>query len=174
MRYAPLHIGLFIFAGLLARLESGSAELDRPSAPQKDVDEAAGRWHSVKLAPRPDHPKIRTRDKWNPVWWYKNSDDPQPPANYKPNDKRRDLKWQLRNPFHNFTFYVIGVADKKTVRSGRYPKEAFNPRGGCNVAVTKHKLLRLPFVSYCRGKKGFHFYCGWRPRGNFGFKCNFE
>ena len=174
MRYAPLHIGLVIFAAIFARMECRSSEPDRPLAPQKDVDEAAGRWHSVELDRRPNLPKIRTRDKWNPVWWYKNSDDPEPPQDYKPHDKRRRLKWQLRNPFHNFTFYVIGVADKKAMRSGRYPKETFRSRGGWNVAVTKHKLLRLPFISYCHGDKGFHFYCGWRPRGNFGFKCNFE
>jgi hypothetical protein len=78
----------------------------------------------------------------------------------------------LRNPFHNFDFYVIGIADKEFVRSGRYPKKNSNPDGGWDFAVSKYKCLRLPFISYQRGK--FNFYCGWRNRGNFGIKINFQ
>ena len=174
MRYVRLRTTLLIFIGLIGPIECRSDEAPQALPPKKDVDEAAGRWHSVEMVPGPHKSKIRARDKWNPVWWFKNSDEPKPPESYRPHDKHRNFKWQLRNPFHNFTFFVIGVADKKTVRSGRYPKEAFKPQGGWNLAVTKDKFLRLPFIAYSRGKKGFHFYCGWRPRGNFGFKCNFE
>jgi hypothetical protein len=131
-------------------------------------------WHTVKITPGPNRTVIRTRDKFNPLWWFKNRDDPEPGKFYRANDKWRVLKWHLRNPFHNFTFYVIGVADKEVVRSGLHPRANFSPDGGWNIAVTRYKWLRLPFVSWCRGPKGFHFYCGWRSSGNFGFKLNFE
>src|SRR5579863_8074681 len=87
-------------------------------------------WHTIKKMPRADLPKIHFYDKLNPVWWLKNQDDPKPPDWYKPNDKRRKLKWSFRNPMHNFDFYVIGVADKKFSRSGRFPDQNSDPRGG--------------------------------------------
>jgi len=131
-------------------------------------------WHSVRIEPSLDHPEIRTRDKFNPIWWFKNADDPIPPEWYRPHDKHRLMKWGFRNPLHNFTFYVVGVADKSVVRSGRYPADNFSPKGGWNLAVTRHKWLYLPFASWCHGQKGFHYYCGWRSSGNFGFKCDVE
>ena len=129
-------------------------------------------WHSIQIAPRPGLPKIHFYDKLNPVWWFKNSDEPIPPDWYKPNDKHRVRKWLFRNPLHNFDNYVIGIADKSSVRSGRYPLQTSNPHGGWNFAISRRKLIVLPFVSYRRGK--FEFYLGWRERGNFGAKMNFK
>ena len=85
------------------------------------VDTNAARWHSITVTPRAELPKIHFYDKLNPVWWVKNSDEPVPPEWYKPDDRHRVMKWHFRNPFHNFGNYVIGVADKKFVRSGKYP-----------------------------------------------------
>jgi len=144
----------------------------RESAAATNTVALAGKWHSVKVTPRPGLPKIHTHDKFNPVWWFKNSDEPVPPAWYKPHDKRRNTKWRLRNPLHNFDNYVIGIADKKFVRSGRYPERNSSPRSGWDFAVAKYKWLRLPFVSYERSR--FHFYLGWRERGNFGIKVNIK
>jgi hypothetical protein len=132
--------------------------------------EQRGTWHSVKVTPRPGQPKIHFCDKLNPIWWFKNLDDPVPPASYRPDDKRRVTKWYFRNPLHNFNFYVIGIADKEFVRSGRYPERNSNPNGGWTFAVSRRKCLLLPFISYNRRR--FHFYFGWRERGNFGFKLN--
>ena len=87
-------------------------------------------------------------------------------------DPHRNWKWYWRNPLHNFTFYVIGIADKTHIRTGKYPKRVFAPGGGWNRTVSKYKLMRLPFVSYERG--GFYFYLGWRNRGNFGFEFKFS
>lgn len=112
----------------------------------------------------------RRMQKWNPLWWFGNVDDPEPPDWYRPGSTGRRLLWQLRNPLHNFTFYVIGVADKPFARSGRFPQAVFAPKGGWNWAVTKHSWVRLPFVSY-NGEWG-RFYLGWRERGNFGGKIN--
>ncbi|MEJ2008995.1 MAG: hypothetical protein P8Z30_12710 [Acidobacteriota bacterium] len=129
-------------------------------------------WQSIQITPRPGLPKIHFYNKLNPVWWFKNSDEPIPPDWYKPNDKHRVLKWHFRNPLHNFDNYVIGIADKSSVRSGRFPLQTSNPHGGWNFAISRRKLLVLPFVSYRRGR--FEFYLGWRERGNFGAKLNFK
>ena len=122
--------------------------------------------HAVKVLPAP-----RKMQKWNPAWWIGNVDTPVPPANYRPYDPRRIQKYQWRNPGHNFTFYVIGIADKEFTRTGRHPEDVFKPGGGLNWAVSLCGMLPpLPFVSY----QGRHCstYLGWRERGNFGAKLN--
>ena len=128
------------------------------------------RRHSVRVTPRPGLPQIHTYNKLNPVWWFKNSDNPVPPACYKPEDKHRVLKWHCRNPFHNFDNYIIGVADKKFVRSGKYPERNSSPHGGWDFEVARRKLVLLPFISCQRGS--FNFYFGWREHGSFGIKLN--
>ena len=110
--------------------------------------------------------------KWNPVWWFRNVDDVTPPDWYRPDDPNRNTRFQLRNPAHNFTFYVIGVADKRFVRTGKHPRDVFNPNGGWNWAVSRYKWARLPFVSF-QGQRA-KFYFGWRERGNFGIKLTFS
>jgi hypothetical protein len=117
-------------------------------------------------------PPIRTAQKWNPLWSLGNADDPEPPTWYRPASPNRRWLWQTRNPMHNFTHYVIGVTDKDTTRTGKYPSEVFAPDGGWNWAYTKRGCLRLPFVSYA-GKRS-RFYLGWRESGNFGGKLNFK
>jgi hypothetical protein len=129
-------------------------------------------WHSVRMAGITDLPRPHWYQKSNPVWWFKNNADPIPPDWYRPGKKTRTTTWYLRNPFHNFDYYVIGVADHETVRSGRCPEHNMNPRGGWNIAVTGYKRLRLPFVSYER--HGIAFYLGWRESGSFGAKFNFK
>jgi hypothetical protein len=123
-------------------------------------------WHSVVVEPRPDLPRIHALNKVNPAWWVKNLDDPNPPEWYVPKGKLRKLRWYGRNSFHNFDFYVVGVADKRCVRSGRYPNDVGNPNGGWNYAVTQYKRLRLPFLSF-QGKR-VEWYIGWRNSGSFG------
>ena len=169
---------LLLVAVLFSFCASGLARQPYPPAPAPhkfaptatNAAAADGHWHTVPLAPRQGLPKIQTGDKVNPIWWFKNVDEPQPPRDYLPHDHNRHTKWRFRNSFHNLTFYVIGVADKKVERTGKYPKSVMNPHGGWNFAVTKYKFLRLPFVSYRHG--GFEFYLGWREHGNFGTKLN--
>ncbi len=55
-------------------------------------------------------PHPMARQKFNPVWWFGNLDDPTPPDSYRPEDRHRKIKWRLRNPLHNFMFYVVGIA----------------------------------------------------------------
>lgn len=60
-----------------------------------------------------ERPKPRCGQKLNPLWWLGNADDPVPPPDwYRPGRRFRKARRHLRNPLHNFTFYVIGIADK--------------------------------------------------------------
>ena len=113
-------------------------------------------WHIIAVAPATNHAKIHFYNKLNPVWWFGNVDDPVPPPWYRTNSRHRTFLWHLRNPFHNFDHYVIGVADKKFVRSGRWPERNSNPAGGWDLEVARRKLAVLPFLSYERGR--FNFY----------------
>lgn len=107
-----------------------------------------------------------------------NDDDPNPPALYEPAwpEWRRRLWWfAFRNPLHNLTFYVVGIADKSFERVPLYPKGApshlvFRPEGGWYAAVVKYRWFRLPFVSYQGPGLVKKFYLGWRERGNLGAK----
>jgi hypothetical protein len=128
-------------------------------------------WHRVRMDVY-DLPRPHWHQKINPAWWFKNSADPLPPDWYRPGKRTRKMTWYVRNPFHNFDYYVIGVADHKTVRCGRYPENNMNPNGGWNFAATAYKRLRLPFVSY-EGRR-IRFYLGWRESGDFGLKFNIK
>ena len=89
----------------------------------------------------------------------------------------RAVLWWFRNPFHNLTFYVIGISvsspSGKGVlpdtahRWGDYPQDVFNPNGGWNKCYTYYDGIVYLFRSYIGWWK---FYIGWRERGNFGFR----
>ena len=140
-------------------------------APSSLSDSAAT--NSPARQVRKNTPKHRPShcQKWNPVFWFGNLDDPDPPDWYRPDDPRRDGKWYCRNSLHNFTFYVMGIADKEFEYTGRHPG-IFNPQDGWNWTVCRYKCVRLPLISYKKG--GCLFYCGWRERGNFGMKLTFK
>lgn len=81
--------------------------------------------------------------KLNPLWWFANDDDPVIPKDCHPewSESKRNFYWKyVRNPLHNFTFYVVGAADKikegRIKRLGRYPASVFNPYGGWNFAYS--------------------------------------
>ena len=128
------------------------------------------RWQRVTVKPKPNQ-NITLCQKLNPVWWFGNIDDQEPPEKYRADENCRLFHWRMRNLGHNFTFYVIGIADKESERVGYYPERVFNPSGGWNVAFSRCEFFGLPFISYQKG--GLKFYIGWRDRGNFGFKLNF-
>jgi hypothetical protein len=129
--------------------------------------------HSVAVVthyPRPPH-YFRASQKLNPLWWFGNADDPLPPESYRPGKRCRNFMWHMRNPCHNFDFYIVGIADKTFLRAGRFPDRVSNPNKGWNWAVCRYKRWRLPFIDYTRAR--FEFYCGWRANGAFGIKLNF-
>lgn len=96
----------------------------------------------------------------------------------------RFLKWTLRNPLHNFTFYTIGSAGRKEhhtfillridAQGLRYLEKAKRGmvfgkgRNAFYLALHDHKpffSLKLSYLS-----RQLRFYIGWRERGNFGIK----
>ncbi len=168
----PVALALLLFSGI-------SVFAQRNAGPSKNVPmrrAATGTnsvcWHTITMTPKIGGPEIHFYDKLNPVWWLENADEPVPPAWYLPDDKHRVAKWHFRNPFHNFDFYVIGVADKKFVRSGRYPERNSNPHGGWDFEIARRKLALLPFLSY--EKHWGTFYLGWRESGAFGAEMRFH
>mgnify|MGYP004400924571 FL=1 len=123
--------------------------------------------HKADPLPIPNqYGPFKTCEKINPWFWWGNNDDPEPPDWYRPDDSNRTRKWYVRNPLHNFTFYVMGIADLKFKRIGNHPGEVFNPDGGWNWAISHARLFPMPYVSYRRGRTQMYF--GWRERGNFG------
>ena len=146
------------------------AALCRNMPMKRDTNAVA--WHTIGVKPGPHRLEIHFYDKFNPVWWLENADEPVPPPAYLPDDPRRNLKWRFRNPCHNFCFYVIGVADKEIVRSGHYPERDFNPHGGWDFEVTRRRLALLPYISYERNWS--RFYLGWRKQGAFGVELRFH
>jgi hypothetical protein len=130
------------------------------------------RWHSIAVTPSTNAPIVHTYNKLNPIWWVGNASEPHAPDWYRPDGSFRNVWWWLRNPFSNFSSYVIGVADKPTVRYGCHPDKIGNPAGGWNFAVTRRRIVYLPFFDYKHHR--FEFYFGWRERGNFGMKLNFR
>ena len=112
--------------------------------------------------------RFSTWRKVNPIWWFGNADEPVAPDWYRPDGHFRTLMWHLRNPFHNFDCYVIGLSDKRFIRAGRFPEETFNPIGGWNWGACLFHGVRLPYVSYIHGRVRAYF--GWRPGGAFGIE----
>ncbi len=106
---------------------------------------------------------------------------------HKPPTFSKALLWSLRNPFHNYTFYVLGFASKYvhcdefvvinlTPKSFRfctytpYGTTVFSDRHTC-FFVAFHSMR--PFISFrytFENQKRFEGFCGWRERGNFGLK----
>ena len=162
-----------LFAVLVLAVTAGCASA-RPVSGKRAAPTIATKPQPPPSKPRINKPKHRptTIQKLNPVFWFGNLDDPQPPAWYASDDAARGRKWYRRNGLHNFTFYVIGIADREFEQTGRFPGTVFNPNGGWNWTVCRYRWLRLPFISY-KGPR-VSFYIGWRERGNFGVKLNFR
>ena len=110
------------------------------------------------------------------------------PANYHEKQSpglKKALAWQLRNPLHNFCFYVIGSAQRQNsefdlLKIGQGKVEGMQYRGsGQNNFPYESSCFYLalhggkPFVSLrlvYTPKYRSEFYIGWRERGNFGIK----
>jgi hypothetical protein len=169
LKHFILPHGLLVALGALLSADCSAMECAPqcccPAAPKP-------KWHSVVMIPRTNLPAIHFYNKINPLWWFGNVDEPRAPEWYRPGSSFRNVAWYFRNPLANFSNYVIGIADKKSVRSGKYPTQISKPCGGWNFAVSHRHILYLPFLDYKHGR--FEFYFGWRERGNFGIKLNFR
>jgi hypothetical protein len=64
-----------------------------------------------------------TWKKLNPVWWFLNDDEPDPPDWQLPGKPYliRQLSWYARNPLQNFGRYVVGVSDRNYTVVGAAP-----------------------------------------------------
>lgn len=107
------------------------------------------------------------KKKINPLWWFGNYNDPVDRVNqdgspahgtFYPDKPHwfRAMMWGLRNPLHNFMFFVIGLSDRKHLIND----------GQIWPAKGQKWNIRLPFISY-RGKK-WEWYIGWRNGSTFG------
>lgn len=141
-------------------------------------------------------PESKKSIKWYdlPHWitWamFGNDDDgifgEKPTARYNtrlPICTRRAAAWTLRNPLHNFNFYVIGSAyrenseftivqlAKEKISFFEYKKKATTNFAGKGTSFYFGFHGWKPFISL-RIDYGrlFDFYLGWRERGNFGIK----
>jgi hypothetical protein len=161
-------LSICLLAGWLLFVGSASAD---PPRRERDVETfSSGKVKVIRHFPTRSRP-FGISKKLNPIWWIANADDPLPPPNYRQGRHCRKIFWNLRNPFHNFTFYVIGVADRPVWRAGPFPTQVTNPHGGWNWAVCRYGCVGLPFIDYRHGR--FEGYFGWRTGGNFGLKLNF-
>jgi len=165
-------IVLMLLAGALVSAARPVPGQWPPLQMKQDVAANLSPLHTVTKMPGPNTPKIHFYDKLNPVWWVENANEPVPPAWYLPDDKQRVLKWHFRNPFHNFDFYVIGVADREFTRSGHYPEKNSDPHGGWDFEMARRRIAFLPYVSCERSWMTFYF--GWRESGAFGLEFRFH
>ena len=127
------------------------------------------------------------------TWMLAGNDDDgifgeEPSANFKesePPSVSKALSWILRNPLHNFTFYVIGSAHRK---NSEFAILSLSPRQFRLLHYRPHATTVFPSNCSClylglHGGKPFFslrlaytrqhrgdFYIGWRCRGNFGIK----
>jgi len=113
--------------------------------------------------------RVDWRKKLNPMWWVANDDDPVPPDWYT----HGAIWWWLRNPFHNFMFYVVGVSDRNYWVIGRSPptlslRRDINLKGWHWAILFPAKWLPLPYVSYSGTR--WYWYLGWQPVGKLGAK----
>ena len=102
---------------------------------------------------------------------------------------QRFVWWQIRNPLHNLTFYVLGFADQdpkppllqlgllstKELRGVRWMEDRdvfpMKDNTGIYAALFVAKRFVYPFVSVRLNLfqwKLLEGYAGWRERGNFG------
>jgi hypothetical protein len=100
--------------------------------------------------------------KINPIWWIGNSNDPingpEDHPQFHPTKPTwiRKILWGIRNPLHNFFFFVIGFEDQP---------EIVNPGNQWAKEGQKWNIV-MPYIYYKGKKKEFYF--GWRCGLRFG------
>lgn len=93
----------------------------------------------------------------------------------RPKTWRLALTWWLRNPCHNLTWYVLGVAQHHRFIVGPWAPRIAREEGGWLWQYTQIAWspgIKLPFVGYTSPPGNgwrVEFYAGWRPSGSFGF-----
>ncbi len=99
---------------------------------------------------------------------------------------KKAIRWNLRNPLHNFCFYVIGQAQFRNsevtlLKISDYTISLLDYKkvGTIDFASSGSSFFLglhgwKPFISLrlVYKTKQSDFYIGWRSRGNFGIKTN--
>lgn len=103
-----------------------------------------------------------------------------------PADIAKATAWWIRNPLHNFCFYVIGTAHRQNsevtiLKIASNQLCFFHYRNHASTVFASEQTCFYialhggkPFVSLriaYNDKYRSDFYIGWRCRGNFGIKC---
>ena len=165
----------WLFPSLLFFLVMGDLAPTRPPSTESWIISPDGRSASVSgRIPQPLWKKL------NPVWWLLNDDEPDPPHWQLPGKPYllRQLSWYVRNPFHNFGKYVLGVCDRNYTVVGSSPVYATTwsdidaNMTGWKVSTINVSGFRLPFIAY--EDEHVIWYAGWQWSGFFGFKFNIK
>ena len=99
-------------------------------------------------------------NRFNPVWWLLNADRKFDPAftffNFLIDERHPDwlrtLLFAIRNPGHNLTFYVLGVAHKDFIRVGNHPETCVPSRGRMDLGLERGFLVEDPSVLFLQRK----------------------
>jgi hypothetical protein len=147
----------------------------RPSP--REIWAVSGDGQTASVTGRVEQPIYK---KLNPIWWFLNDDEPDPPdwhLSGKPYLVRQ-LSWYKRNPLQNFGKYVVGVRDRNFTVVSTAPVYATNwsdvdpNKTGWKLSTIHLGWLRLPYVSY--EDEHLIWYAGWQWSGFFGFKFNIK
>lgn len=134
------------------------------------------------------HPDLRWYHRLNPLWWFGNIDEPQPPSQFDgryrqfwqyrwlrklgvPHRVATAIWWGTRNPLHNFCYYTVGLAGMDLDIDGKDDLiDMFAPHGWHWLLVKwrRHPIVRLPYISY--HDKEVKLYAGWGDSGQFGLE----
>lgn len=125
--------------------------------------------------------KVTIWKKLNPFWWFLDSDLPCGRRWWFEKHCKKcnlicKLKFAFRNPFHDFTHYVIGVQHK--IKDG-----SCNPYCDYKRICTKNwiitidkiecKFINLYWIDFKHKSGKYEFYIGWRCGGGFGIANRF-
>lgn len=136
-----------------------------------------GLWLLIIILP------MRIREHWTVlgVTLFTNSDSPvEARVDYMPSSSIwvRRICWWGRNPFHDFTFYVIGFANKEVRTIYGTGDVTQTLQEGFHWAIRRPKgwPVLLPYISLqkTRGSSRYLAYIGWRPQGAFGLKMRVQ
>jgi hypothetical protein len=114
--------------------------------------------------------------KLNPLWWFKNDNEPTIPGWYLPDRPYwwRFIFWYCRNPLMNFGDYVVGFVDRNYVVHGHSP---ISVTDWADVGLTGWKwcviwigYFPFPYVSYTGERVLWHV--GWQWGGHLCAKFN--
>lgn len=131
-------------------------------------------WYVIpKTGPCVKCPTVRWTQLINPIWWFGNDREPDPPPWYTGGR----FSWYLRNPLQNFGWFVIGYGNDDflyyTTNKDKDVLADVGQKGWVfgRLYPSNHWLpIPRPFVSY--SGEYVAWYVGWQRSGFAGVKYN--